>query len=61
MTNEQLDKLQTIIKAFENVEVKGQQNLLNLGGGIAMLKELAAQCANDIADLQTGNKEEHNG
>ncbi len=39
MNEEMIGRLSEIIQVLNNIEVKGKQNLLNLGGGIAMLEE----------------------
>ena len=43
MKNEIIQKLGAVINALNNVYVKGEQNLANLSGSIAILKEVAEQ------------------
>lgn len=40
MSKESIEKLSSVIKVLENIEVKGKSNLLNLGGCIAVLEEI---------------------
>lgn len=43
MKTEIIQKLSAVINALNNVSVSGEQNLANLSGSIAILKEVANQ------------------
>lgn len=40
MNKEMVDKLSSVIDVLGHIEVKGKNNLLNLGGSIAILEEV---------------------
>jgi hypothetical protein len=57
MKNEIIQKLGAVINALNNVSVSGEQNLANLSGSIAILKEVAGQInVCEFADKKQENK-----
>lgn len=44
MSKENIENLSSVIEVLGNVEVKGKNNLLNLGGCIAILEEIRQSC-----------------
>lgn len=48
-----LARMGEIIHALGNIDVKGKQNLLNLGGSIAMLEEVYHQISKELMDIPT--------
>lgn len=53
MNRELITQLGTIIGVLETVDVKGQSNLLNLGGSIAALKDIYDKCVVSINSDET--------
>ncbi len=44
MNKEIIEKISSVIEVLGNTEVKGKNNLLNLGGSIAILEEVRHDC-----------------
>lgn len=50
MNKEIIKKLSEVIQGLERIEVKGKNNLLNLGGSIAMLEEIRQACITNLTE-----------
>ena len=50
------EKLQNIINVLNRIPCEGMQNLLNLGGGIAMLSEIAQDLRVRVEELEQNEK-----
>lgn len=48
--NENMEKLQAVIMALNNIETRGKQNLLNLGGAIELIENVAHSIADSLSE-----------
>lgn len=49
MNKEIIEKISSVIEVLGNTEVKGRNNLLNLGGSIAILEEVRQSCLESLS------------
>lgn len=57
MEKELIEGMSAVIRALENVEVKGKTNLINLSGCIAILENMRQKYINYIDSSQNGRCE----